>query len=415
MRHPKISVGGMSMKILHFLGIGRLPRRPMIDATGGTERVALEIAKIQVSRGSDVTIASMAEQSWKGTWRGVRLLHLSPFSLAGYRFGRHLRLASLIRLAQFDIVHLHEYLRTQFFASYPKVMHFHNNPLGDQDRNELTVKAPHYWSQVGKSSLQIAVSEFVRKRLCLVHQEAGLDARRKNIVTVQSGVDAVGFRLQTVDQNRRRVRNDLGLKDSDVLFLFAGAVRPEKGVDYLARAFARLCVENSVACLAIVGGSKLWIEAGWLGRDAVDSTEQQIRSILAPAIERNRAFLLGIISPVDIGAYYAAADVFVLPSMFQETFGLVILEAFSAGVPVIAFRSGGIPELVEDRKNGIIIDQGDEEALFSGMRELTSDKSLRERLGHEAMRTARRFSWESTVDQLDGLYRSVLNNKGIGR
>ena len=86
------------MKILHFLGIGRLPKRPMVDATGGTERTALEIARIQVRRGHDVTVASKADDDWEGSWQGVRLLHLKPYSWArfcslGKIKGSHLPLA----------------------------------------------------------------------------------------------------------------------------------------------------------------------------------------------------------------------------------------------------------------------------------------------------------------------------------
>src|SRR3984885_3402631 len=115
----------VAMKVLHFLGIGRVPTRPMVDATGGTERVALEIAKIQASRGYDVTIASMTDESWQGTWEQVRLLHLTPYSLAGRRFGRHFRLASLIRSGHFDLIHFHEYVRTSFIMRQPNVMQFH--------------------------------------------------------------------------------------------------------------------------------------------------------------------------------------------------------------------------------------------------------------------------------------------------
>ena len=107
-------------------------------------------------------------------------------------------------------------------------------------------------------------------------------------------------------------------------------------------------------------------------------------------------------------SYYAASDALVLPSMFQETFGLVILEAFSVGRPVIAFRSGGIPELVEDRRNGLIVEQGDEEALYQAMRELTLDRALRERLGAAGERTVQRYSWENTADQIEAVYQSAL-------
>jgi glycosyltransferase involved in cell wall biosynthesis len=404
------------VKILHFLGIGRLPKRPMVDATGGTERAALEIARIQTRRGNDVTVASMADKDWQGSWQGVRLLRLKPYSWARFRFlGRtrdlraHLPLAILIRSGRFDLIHLHEYLNTRLFADRPKVMHFHNDPLADRNAVEFAEDAPKYWARAGKSSAQIAVSEFVARRLHLAHKEAGSSALPANIVTVPGGVESKALLPQQRKDERARIRQKLGLKDTDVLFLFAGAIRPEKGVDYLARAFARLSDENADACLAIAGGSKLWVEDGWLHGIALEATEQQVLRILAPAIARNRAFMLGIVSPVEINAYYAAADIFVLPSMFQETFGLVLLEAFSAGLPVIAFRSGGIPELVEDRRNGIVVARGDGEALYQSMRELMLDRNLRERLGFAAQSVPARFPWENTVNRLDAIYRDVLN------
>jgi glycosyltransferase involved in cell wall biosynthesis len=208
---------------------------------------------------------------------------------------------------------------------------------------------------------------------------------------------------------RGRTRQRLGLKDTDVLFLFAGAIRPEKGVDYLARAFARLSGENANACLAIAGGSSLWLEPGWLHGKKLEATEQEILSILAPALARKRAFMLGLVPPAEMEAYYVASDVFVLPSMFQETFGLVLLEAFSAGLPVIAFRSGGIPELVEDGKNGMIVAQGDGEALYQGMRTLILDRNLRDRLGSAAESVPPRFAWENTVNQVEAVYRDVMD------
>lgn len=402
------------MKVLHFLGIGRIPKRPMVDATGGTERSALEIARIQTRRGHDVTVASNAAEYWEGSWEGVRLVHLAPYSWVRYcSFGKvrgsHLPLAVLIQSGRFDLIHLHEYLNTRFFAARPKVMHFHNNPLDNRDAAKFAEDAPEYWASVGKSSAQIAVSEFVVSRLRLAHSHAGSNASPANIVKVPGGAGSKVLLQGQRRDERQRIRQKLGLMQTDVLFLFAGAIRPEKGVDYLARAFARLSSENPHACLAIAGGSGLWIEGGWLHGKALESTEQQVLNILAPAIARKRVFMLGIVPPVEIDAYYAASDIFVLPSMFQETFGLVLLEAFSAGLPVIAFRSGGIPELVEDRKNGIIVAQGDEQALYESMRELMLDGDLRESLGCAAESVPARFPWENTVDRLEAVYHDVLN------
>jgi glycosyltransferase involved in cell wall biosynthesis len=386
----------------------------MIDATGGTERSALEIARIQTLRGHEVTVASKAEEAWQGSWQGVRLVHLKPYSWArsvslGRVTGPHLPLLALAHAGRFDLIHLHEHLNSKYFGARPRVMHFHNNPLADTNAAEFAAAAPEYWARAGKSSAQIAVSEFVVGRLRLAHEQAGPAALPANIVKLPGGVHAKLLSPQQRKIDRDQVRQRLGLKESDVLFLFAGALRPEKGVDYLARAFAKLSEEHPNACLAIAGGSKLWIEKGWLGGSALEATEQQVLNILAPAIERKRAFMLGIVPPSEIDSYYNASDVFVLPSMFQETFGLVLLEAFSAGLPAIAFRSGGIPELVETGKNGIVIDQGDEEGLRRSMRELMLDPDLRDRLGAAAKNVAARFSWEHTVDRLEGIYKDVLS------
>jgi glycosyltransferase involved in cell wall biosynthesis len=404
------------VKVLHFLGVGRLPKQPMVDATGGTERTALEIASIQTRRGYDVTVASMADENWRGVWRGVRLLHLKPYRWGRFSFlgrckdfRRDLPLGLLIRFGNFDLIHLHEHLETRFFTGRRRVMHFHNNPLADRDDREFAADAPEYWAKVGKSSAQIAVSEFVANRLHSAHTQAGPNALAANIVRVPGGVDSKVHLTQSRNERREKMRRSLGLKDTDVLFLFAGAIRPEKGVDYLARAFAKLSDENANAYLAIAGGSKLWVEPGWLNEERLDAAEQQVQKILAPAIARNRAFMLGLVPPLEIDSYYAASDVFVLPSMFQETFGLVLLEAFSAGLPVIAFRSGGIPELVEDGKNGIVVDQGDGEALYQSMRTLMLDRDLRHRLGSTAATVPARFSWENTVNRLEAVYHDVMN------
>jgi glycosyltransferase involved in cell wall biosynthesis len=404
------------VKILHFLGIGRLPKQPMVEASGGTERVALEVARIQSGRGHDVTVASKGEDDWEGAWEGVRLLHLKPYAWAravslGKIAGSSLPLAKLVHLRRFDIVHLHEYPNTRLLGSYAKVMHFHNEPLGGSTASEFAEAAPAYWALVGRSSAQVAVSEFVAGRLRSARELAGADSPPANIFKVSNGVNSKGIRARLLNDIRRSTRQKLALTDTDVLFLFVGAIRPEKGVDYLARAFARLSAENPNACLAVAGGGKLWIEKGWLNDKAVDTAERQLVNILSPAIERKRAFILGIVPPSEIMAYYAAGDVLVVPTMAQEAFGLTILEAFTMGLPVVAFRSGGVPELVEDRKNGIIVDQGDEEALYLGMRELMRDRDLRTRLGAAAANVPAQYSWENTANGLDLVYRSVIERQ----
>jgi len=399
------------MRILHFLGIGRVPANPMVDATGGTERVALEIARIQVQRGAEVTVASMAHRAWQGTWRGVTLRHLQPAPWAKVTYGHtvrdyriHLPLARYVRTRRFDLLHMHEYRWTHFLGRAPKVMQFHNNPFDNMSDAEISKTAPQYWRELDKAGAQIAVSTFVRSRLYLSHQLADADPVALKVIVNQNGVDADILSPEQRYEARRRIRDELGLKDTDVLFMFAGALRPEKGLIQLARAFSKLAIEHGRAFLAIAGGSNLWVGS----TPPKENTELQVRTILNEAITQGRASILGIISPTKLPSYYAAADVLVLPSMFQETFGLVILEAFAAGIPVIGARSGGIPELVEHNRTGLLVDQGDVEGLRDAMRQLLLDGSLRARLGAAARQVAVNMPWENTVDRLERTYQTVL-------
>lgn len=400
------------MKILHFLGLGQLPKRPLVDTTGGIERVALEIARIQSRRGADVTVAAMASAPWNGSWEGVKLRHLQPYPWARVSFrGRtrdfrsHLRLAQFVRFGRFDLVHLHEYRRTRFIEKPAKVIHFHNDPFDHVPESSPDRAATHFWDEISMARAQIGVSAFVGRRLRHLHDRAGEMAPRANICVNQSGVGADVLSDYERQAARYRRRQELGLKDTDVLFMFAGAVRSEKGVVQLSRAFLKLMAEHDNAYLVVAGGKKLWVDAD----EPTETAELQVRGMLADAATEGRAKMLGIVSSEELPSYYAAADVFLLPSMFQECFGLVILEAFAAGVPVIGARSGGIPELVQDDHNGLLVDQGDIEGLLRAMRRLLQDGHLRCRLGAAGRRTALTMSWENTVDRMDRIYRSVLS------
>jgi glycosyltransferase involved in cell wall biosynthesis len=386
----------------------------MIDPAGGIERVALEIARIQAQRGAEVTVASMMPTAWRGTWEGVRLSHLRPYSWAKINFRGHvgdfrvhLSLAQCVKLGRFDLVHLHEYSRTRFFEKQSKVMHLHNNPLDGWPDAELARASVRYWQELGKAGAQIAVSGFVGRRLLMFHERAGAAAPAANVIVNQAGVYANSLTSEQRREARERVRRELGLKESDVLFMFAGAIRSEKGVVQLAQAFSKLAAEHDNAFLAIAGGRDLWVD----GHPPGEIAEQQVHIILAEAVMQRRVSMLGMVSPIALPSYYAAADALVLPSMFQETFGLVILEAFAAGIPVIGARSGGIPELVEDGRTGLLVDQGDVDGLRDAMRWLLLDRRLRERLGAAARQTAVNMPWEKTVDRLERIYDGVLESK----
>lgn len=106
---------------------------------------------------------------------------------------------------------------------------------------------------------------------------------------------------------------------------------------------------------------------------------------------------------------YAAADVFVLPSVEREGLGLAILEAMACGLPVVASRVGGIPEAVEDGVTGILVPPGDPAALAAALGRLRLDRDLGRRMGEAGRDRARRlFSASAMVRSLEALYREAL-------
>jgi glycosyltransferase involved in cell wall biosynthesis len=104
---------------------------------------------------------------------------------------------------------------------------------------------------------------------------------------------------------------------------------------------------------------------------------------------------------------YAAADIFVLPALY-ENFPFAILEAQSTGLPVVSTRVGGIPELVIDSQSGLLTEPGDHEQLADAIARLLQDSSFAEKLGKKARQLVEeKFAWPLATSQVIDLYQKV--------
>ncbi|WP_413167371.1 glycosyltransferase [Capilliphycus salinus ALCB114379] len=117
---------------------------------------------------------------------------------------------------------------------------------------------------------------------------------------------------------------------------------------------------------------------------------------------------VGYLRGEDLADAYACADAFIFPSR-TETLGLVLLEAMAAGTPVVAARSGGIPDIVSDGVNGYLFDPTDEEGAISATQRLLSHQLERETLRQNARQEAERWGWSAATQQLRRYYQAVLN------
>jgi glycosyltransferase involved in cell wall biosynthesis len=119
---------------------------------------------------------------------------------------------------------------------------------------------------------------------------------------------------------------------------------------------------------------------------------------------------VGYLQGKDLGAAFASADAFVFPSR-TETLGLVLLEAMAAGCPVVAARSGGIPDIVTDGVNGYLFDPTDDQGAIAATQRLLSNQQERELLRRNARREAERWGWSAATRQLRTYYQQVVGTE----
>lgn len=150
---------------------------------------------------------------------------------------------------------------------------------------------------------------------------------------------------------------------------------PSKGIHSLLEAFARLPGDQAVVHL--VGDTE---------RDRRYSAWLR-RRLQFPDL-RGRVVVHGAVPSERVQAYYRSADLFVLPS-FQETYGTVYAEALAAGLPIIGWRAGNLPYLIEHERAGLLVPTGDVAALGAALERLSRDRALRARMGRGALERAR--------------------------
>lgn len=131
------------------------------------------------------------------------------------------------------------------------------------------------------------------------------------------------------------------------------------------------------------------------------------RSALEKHFAETPTHFVGYLTGTELGSAFASADAFIFPSR-TETLGLVLLEAMAAGCPVVAARSGGIPDIVTDGVNGYLFDPTDEDGAIAATMRLLKQQDEREILRQNARAEAERWSWAAATRQLQNYYRAVV-------
>jgi len=203
-------------------------------------------------------------------------------------------------------------------------------------------------------------------------------------------------RLSLDDAARAETRRVMGIGEERFVVGWIGRMTAVKRTDVVLKAFRRLRDDgvDAVLCMVGDGPERRLVEdlAGELG---------VMRNALFPGYQE------------DVGPFFAAFDVFVLPSGNEGT-PVTAIEALASGCPVVATRVGGVPDVVTDGEDGFLVEPGDIDGLAARLALLARDPALRAALGGAGRERMRgRYAVDRLIDDIDRLYRDLLERKGI--
>ena len=306
------------------------------------------------------------------------------FLLGGIRRARR-----LARTGRYDLVHVHWPMPMALVGwaarrvhSMPMVTTFYGIELRWVQSRLPFLRWLVRWA--ARSSAQaVAISSYTAREL-------------RKFVDVP--IEVIPYTAELPPPERSAPRADGGERS----ILFVGRLIERKGVAHLVRALGT--VRQTVpARLVIVG----------------DGPERpRLERIAHEAGVASHVSFRGRVSDAELRAAYATADVFALPSVLDarqdtEGLGVVLLEAMNYSVPVVASDIGGITDIVQHERTGLLVPPGDAAALAAALTRLLTDRSLSSTLGTAGLRALREsFSWDRIVDRWEAVYRRVA---AVGR
>ena len=199
---------------------------------------------------------------------------------------------------------------------------------------------------------------------------------------VFNGIDTSLFRPTTPDP-------DIVRTDGTPLLLWVGRLQPWKGVDVALRALR----EIPQAYLMIVGDGE---------------TRADLERLAQELGLAERVRFLGALPRERLPSIYAAADLLLATSFASETFGIGLVEAQACGLPVVASRFGGFPEVIDEGRTGLLVPPRDPAALAAAVRSLLNDPVRRQALADAAPGWAAQFAWSAVVDRIEAVYDATV-------
>lgn len=273
-----------------------------------------------------------------------------------------------------DVIHVHHALYLSWIANYIRAIYGIFYIVTSHGTELLSASENKRWIPLTKDALYWAwlvstVSGDTKKWLLRVYGRQGI-ANKLRIIT--GGVD---FENYSRDDPIRIINKKYRLENKKVV-IYSGKLTKPKGVSYLIKAAPKIKAE-----IFILGGG---------------SEKENLEKLTADLKVKN-VHLLGHLNQEDadeLKEFYRRADVAVVPSIWDEPLGLVVLEAMASKTPVVASKKGGIPLAVKDSVNGFLVRAKSAKAIAEKVNFLLTHNEIRQKMGEEARKTVEeKFSW----------------------
>lgn len=408
------------------MNIVQIPRRFVRSDWGGTETVVLETCKqlLQMGHHTEILCPNALADRDVEIIDGVRVRRVPYFypywglreearwqldKKGGNLFSFAL-MRALKRYPELDLIHLHTMKRLGGIGRHvarqrhiPYVVSLHGGvfdvPVEEAQSWTAPTQGAYEWGKVlGWWVGSRRVLDDAAAILCVGQEEQRQTQRRfphKKVIHLPNGVDPNRFAHGDGVGFRQRYRIPLSAQ----VVLTVGRIDPQKNQLLAVRLLPELLKEAPEVHLLLIGP---------VTNDAY--YEQLCRAVR----ERGLTGYVTIIPGLDAASQelvdaYHAADVFLLPSI-HEPFGIVILEAWAAGLPVLASRVGGVPSFVTDGQDGLLVEPGDEQALLQAFRALVKNDQHRHALAMAGQVKAREhYSWDKITERLVHIYEEAIH------
>jgi glycosyltransferase involved in cell wall biosynthesis len=305
---------------------------------------------------------------------------------------KQLELRKIIKRVRPDLVHLNN----TYAANHEWMLacRLNNIRIVAHDRG---TRPPSTWqTRVFIRFLEATISVSEAYKNIVIEQ--GLKPKR--IRRVYNGLDAEKLKKYRSIQDRRKVRESLGINENTILVGMVGNIDYWKGQLVFIKAMDILVKENRDIHGVIIGKTAIGAE----------SYEQEIQQFLNDKKITGKVNLLGFRQ--DIPQLLNAMDIFVHASVEPEPFGRVILEAMAMAKPIVATKSGGTLEQIEHEHSGLLVPMGDHQSMANAIKKYTTDMKWANSIGDNALeRLNGFFSIANMVKGVEDVYEEIFDSR----